>query len=113
MKSSLKEQFEQLEHIPAADRAPSGSPAVFTLRLAQPPGGGLPDTIPAMRALVRRGMDLLMAKRAIEALLQNAEVVVNLPMVEDPKVLAAALAEAGITAESLVAEPAKYHARHA
>jgi hypothetical protein len=98
MKSWSKVRFEQLVHIPAAARAPSGSPAVFILRLPRPPGNGLPETIPAMRALVRRGMDLLMAKRAIEALLQNAEVVVSLPQVEDPKLLGAELAAFGISA---------------
>jgi hypothetical protein len=113
MKSSLKGQFEQLVRIPVADHAPSGSPAAIILCLPRPPGNGLPETIPAMRALVRRGMDLLLAKRAIEALLQNAEVVVKLPMVEDLKALAAELAEAGITAELALVEPAKYHTHHA
>jgi hypothetical protein len=113
MNSSLKGQFEQLVRIPAADRARSGSPAMFILRLPRPPGNGLRETIPAMRALVRRGMDLLSARRAIEALLQNAEVVVNLPMVEDLKALADELAEAGITAELAVVEPTKYHTHHA
>jgi hypothetical protein len=113
MKLSLKERFEQLVRIPAADRGLSGSPAVFILRLPRPPGNGLPETIPAMRALVRRGMDLLAAKRAIETLLRNTELAVMLPKVEDPKVLAAELAEAGITAELAVAEPVTYHAHHA
>jgi hypothetical protein len=98
MKSSLKERFEQLVRIPAADRAPTGSSAVFVLRLARPPGNGLPETIPAMTTLVHCGMDLLKAKRAIEALLENPEVIVDLPMVEDKNVLLTELARSGIEA---------------
>jgi hypothetical protein len=110
MKSSLKEQFEQLARIPAADRAPSGSPAVFNLRLPRPPGNGLPDTIPAMRTLVRRGMKLLKAKQAVEALLEGQEVIVDLPAVEDPDLLSAELAEAGISATLALAKLTKTRA---
>jgi hypothetical protein len=51
-----------------------------------------------MSMLVHCGMDLLKAKRAIEALLENAEVIVDLPNVEDKKVLISELARSGIDA---------------
>ncbi len=68
----------------------SGLPAVFTLRLSRP-GNGLPKTINGIQLQFRRRMDLLKAKRAIEALFENPEVVVLLPLVEDSKILAAEL----------------------
>ena len=107
MRSSLKERFEQLARIPAAYRAPSGSPAAFVLRLPRHPGNGLTDTLPAMRTLIRRGMNLLKAKRAIETLLECREVLVDLPMVEDPKVLIEELAKAGVTAGLALTKSAK------
>jgi hypothetical protein len=105
MKSSLKERFEQLAHILAADRAPTGSSGVFILRLPRPPGNGLPETIPAMTTLVHCGMNLLKAKRAIEALLESPEVIVELPTVEDEDTLIAELAKSGIDAMSAPANP--------
>jgi hypothetical protein len=114
MKSSLKERFEQLVHIPAADRAPTGSSGVFVLRLPRPPGNGLPETIPAMTTLVHCGMVLLKAKRAIEALLESPVVIVELPTVADENMLIAELAKSGIDARSVSADleaPSTVHER--
>jgi hypothetical protein len=98
MKSSLKERFEQLGHIRAAGRVPSGSAASFALRLPQPPMHDRLETIPAIRALVRRGMDVLEAKRAIEALLEGSDVTVEVPAVENPRLLIAELGDLGVEA---------------
>lgn len=69
---------------------------MFVLRLFQ--GRVVPKTIDGMHALARRGLTMLRAKRAIEALVEDGRVFVDLPTVEDPKVLANELARAGIAA---------------
>jgi hypothetical protein len=51
-------------------------------------------------------MNLLKAKQAIETLLDDREVVVNVPIVEDSKVLIADLAESGIEAVRVDSQPA-------
>ena len=100
MDSLLKERLERLGQIPAVSHALSGSPASFILALAS--GRMVPKTISATRALVRRGMPLLTAKRTIERLLLDRRVIVDLPMVEDTDVLTAELADAGIHAQGTV-----------
>jgi putative transcriptional regulator len=96
MDSSLRERFARLGPIRAIDRVTSGSPAVFVLRLAT--DGPRPRTIDATHALARRGMTMLRAKRAIEAVLDDSRAFVDLPTVEDPKALTDDLANAGIVA---------------
>jgi hypothetical protein len=103
MKPSLKERFEQLERVPAHARGTSGSAVALVLSLLHPPGGGLPETISATRALVHGGMDVLKAKRVIEGLFDKPEAMVDLPMVEDTKVLIDELAKSGIRARVRVA----------
>jgi putative transcriptional regulator len=51
-----------------------------------------------MAALAGRGLTMLKAKRAIEALLEDGRVFVNLPTVEDHAALKRDLAQAGIIA---------------
>jgi putative transcriptional regulator len=51
-----------------------------------------------MFALARRGLTMLRAKRAIEALVADGRVFVDLPTVEDSRALTADLARAGIAA---------------
>ena len=60
-----------------------------------------------MRSLVRRGMALPDAKRAIEALLIDRQVTVALPKVSDLNLLIAELAESGISATFMAAETPK------
>lgn len=69
---------------------------MFVLRL--PLGRAAPKTIDAMHALARRGLTMLRAKRAIEALVKEGRVFVDLPIVEDANALAADLARAGVAA---------------
>ena len=96
MDSKWRERFARLGPIRDIDRVSSGSPAVFVLRLS--PGGPVPRAINAMHALARRGMTMLRAKRAIEALLEDGRVFVDVPTAEDPAALTADLAGAGIAA---------------
>ncbi|MBA8880865.1 helix-turn-helix domain-containing protein [Phyllobacterium myrsinacearum] len=94
MKSSLKERLGQLGQIKAIDRVPSGSPVVLTLHRAE--GQRSINTIIAALSLAKRGMTMLQAKRAMETLLQNGEVTLNVQKVEDVTILAAELDEAGV-----------------
>ncbi len=96
MDSSLRARFARLGPIRAIDRVTSGSPAVFVLRLAL--DGSRPRSIDATLVLARRGLSMLRAKRAVETLIESGRVFVELPMVEDTKVLTSDLANAGITA---------------
>ena len=98
MDSSLREKFARLGPIRTIARVTSGSPVVFVLRLPHPPGNGLPRTIDATLSLARRGMTLLAAKRAVQALLHGEEAMVELPTVEDRQVLTGELRQAGIEA---------------
>jgi putative transcriptional regulator len=111
MESSLRERFARLGPIRAIDRVTSGSPATFVLSL--PPGHSIPQTIDGTVSLARRGMTLLKAKQVIEALVEIRRVVVGLPIVEDPEILATELAEAGITAELAAGESARYQTHRA
>jgi putative transcriptional regulator len=103
MDSSLKERFARLGPIRTIDRVSSGSPAVFVLRL--PLDGAIPRTIDATLTLARRGMTMLRAKRAVEALLEKGRVFVELPTVEDTAALTDDLRKAGISAAWIQPDP--------
>jgi DNA-binding transcriptional regulator YiaG len=97
--SWLPEGFERLERIPGRPRVQSGSPVGLLLTWA----GDIRDikTIPAIRALAHRCMNLLRAKRAIEAILTDRKVFVLVPKVESLAALTNELAEAGVRAAAL------------
>jgi putative transcriptional regulator len=63
-------------------------------------------TIPAIEALVKRHLPLLRAKRAIEAMLDDGAVFVELPLVEDVQQLAGELRAAGVVARPSIVRPA-------
>jgi putative transcriptional regulator len=56
------------------------------------------DIVSAAMSLARRGISLLKAKRAIEAILQDDRTYIHLPTVEDAAALTAELAAAGVAA---------------
>jgi putative transcriptional regulator len=68
----------------------------FILRLLE--GQSAPRTIDGTLSLAKRGMPMLRAKRAMEALLGRGKAFVDVPIVEDPVVLTAELRAAGIVA---------------
>ena len=94
--STLKERFGRQVPIRAIPRVSSGSPAVFVLQL--PADRIVLRPIDAMLALVRRGLNMLEAKRAVEEAVEHGRAFVRLPMVEDAAVLAQDLAQAGLPA---------------
>lgn len=92
--SKLKAQFARAGRTKAIDRVRSGSPVDVVLR----PAGELEQlgSISATLALVRRGMTMLKAKRAIEAVVERGEAVAHVPTVESIDALGRELAGAGI-----------------
>jgi putative transcriptional regulator len=96
MNSLWRERFARLGQIRDIDRVSSGFPAVFVLR--RPQGQVEVRTVDAAIALARRGLTMLRAKRAIEELLDNSRVFIDLPTVEDIRALTAELNAAGIAA---------------
>jgi hypothetical protein len=60
--------------------------------------------IDAMRTLKLRGLTVLRAKRTIEAMLEEGQVVVTLPLVEDAQAVVSEIVAAGFEAEAI--EPA-------
>ena len=100
MRSKLKERFARLGPVRGVDRVRSGSPADLVLRPGADPSKL--KTIDATMALARRGMTMLRAKRAIEVMLADGEVVVGVPTVENLSTLAIELRKAGVKAASIV-----------
>ena len=103
MESSLRERLARLGRIRSVDQVPSGSPAVVVLRL--PRDRAAPRTVDAVLSLVRRGVPMLRAKRAIEALLVSGRAFVQLPTVESREALINELHDAGIRAAAVDAAP--------
>ena len=99
MKSSLREQFEQLAQRPAVPRTLCGSPA--DLRLTVPRGVRMSRPIDAITGLRDCGLTLREAKTAYETLLEQCELTLYVPGVSDILKLKAFLADCGITAEEL------------
>jgi hypothetical protein len=79
---------------------PSGSPARY--RLSWQPGFRL--SISAIKALARRHVRLITAKRAIERVLVREDATVDVPMVEDAATFERELAELNVRAVRVVPE---------
>ena len=91
MDSSLRERFARLGPVRVVDQNKSGSPAVVLLRLE--PGQDISRPVDAMLALTKRGIAMLRGKRAVEALLSDRRVLVELPLVEPDQTDVRALRE--------------------
>ncbi len=102
MESSLRERFARLRPIRTIDRVASGSPAAFVLTPIA--DRARLQTVIAAIELTRRGIPLLRAKRALEAMLAEGRAYVHLPVVEDPEALSRLLASFGMNA-ALVGPP--------
>jgi len=72
---------------------------VFVLR--HPVTDPIPRTIDPTMLLVYHGMTMLRGKRAIEAMLDDGRVTVELPLVENPDAVIRGMAQAGIEAVHL------------
>jgi putative transcriptional regulator len=100
---SLKEEFAQRGLVRAIDRVPSGLPVDLIIWR----GADLSRirTIDATLALAKRGMTMLKAKRAVEAVVEEGEIPVHVPVCEDTKLLARDLARAGLHVAVVAPEP--------
>ena len=103
MQSKLKGRLERLGRVRDVDRVASGSPVDLVLRPG--PDRAKIKTIDATMALARRGMTMLRAKRAIEAMLEDGEVAMEVPTVEDLDALARDLRKAGVEAARIATAP--------
>ncbi len=101
----LRERFARLGPTWGIDRVTCGSPVAIVLSLA--PEREWPRTIDAMISLARRGVSMLTAKRAVEAVLEHGRTIIELPLVESEQVLLAELAKAGFDAVPQAADHAK------
>jgi hypothetical protein len=106
MNSELKARFARLGQTQGTAPVSSGSIVDVTLEVAD--GLGNLRTIDAMRALVRRGVPLAVAKRAIETVVERGDVAVHVPIVEDILVFAADLLAAGVAMTCPTSMPTKH-----
>ena len=103
MKQSLKARLEQLGPIQVITPIRSGSPAVMILRQGTEPARI--NSIAAIHSLVRRGVKLRSAKRAIKAMIAKGESIVHVPTVESGNALKGELLKAGVAPSRVAAEP--------
>ena len=99
MNSSLREQLGRLGPKRAVDQNLSGSPAIVALRPSSDLGGV--RTIPAIQSLHRRGLSVVRAKRAVEAMVDKGLVVIAAPKVENLSALARDLADSGVAVTAI------------
>lgn len=92
--STLKAQLARLGQVRDVDRVLSGSPVDLVLQKAK----AKPEAVTAALALAKRGLSLLRAKRAVEAMLVEGRAEIHVPTVENSSKLIAELEAAGIAA---------------
>jgi hypothetical protein len=94
MRSSLRALFGHRVRIAATSRVPSGSPVPYLLQ-AKP---SFAKTVSAARVLAQRHLPLRAAKAVVERLLENQDVTIEIPKVENAKIFESELDELGIKA---------------
>ena len=92
--SSLKARLGPRVRILAGSRVRSGSPARYLLR-ADP---SFAKTISAALGLAKRHVAPLVAKRTVERLVENREVAIDLPVLEDAALFEGEMASLGVRA---------------
>ncbi len=103
MKPELNARLARLEQTPDISRVSSGSPCDLVLRPADTLA--MIKTITGIEALVRRGLTVLKAKRLVEGVVENGEVVARVPCVDDIGALARDLRKAGIAVRTITVAP--------
>jgi hypothetical protein len=104
MRSSLKARCGHRVHIAAGSRIASGSPVRYVLG----PEPGFVETVSAARAMAKRHLPLRAAKVVVERLLDNEDVTIEIPKVEDTGSFEAELVRLGIrTVHREISEPTK------
>jgi hypothetical protein len=103
MLSLLRERLGQPARNTEGFRVAFGSPARYRLRIEP----GFCKSISAIATLVKRHVDLLVAKRQVEDMMLGHEVVVDLPMLEDAATFEAEMREVYVRAERELANAAE------
>jgi hypothetical protein len=104
-RSSLRERVGRAGAVRGSSPVKSGTAVALNLRPDRERFGPV-ATIPAIGALVKRHLPLLRAKRAIEAMLDDGAVFVELPRVEDVQTLAGELRAAEVVARPSIVRSA-------
>ena len=104
-RSSLRERVGRAGAVRGSSPVKSGTAVALNLRPDRDRLGPV-ATIPAIEAVVKRHLPLLRAKRAIEAMLDDGAVFVEVPLVEDARALAEELRAAGVAARPSLVRPA-------
>ena len=92
--SSLRALFGPRVRKGGVSRVPSGSSGAYLLR-AEP---GFVKTVSAAQVLAKRHLPLQSAKAAVERLLENQDVTIEIPEIEDPTLFESELEELGVSA---------------
>lgn len=93
-KSSFAARLAQQGRVKAIPRVSSGSLEEVILK----PDREAVAVIPATMALAKRGLSMLKAKRAIEAIIADGKAIIEVPTVENTEALASELSDAGVSA---------------
>ena len=94
MKQELKGRLARLARIPGVGQVASGSPADVVIRPAE--CLAKLRSIDAIKAIARRNVALLTAKRAVEAMIGNGSAYIHVPTIEDVEAFARDLRKAGV-----------------
>ena len=97
MLSLLRERLGQPEQTPGEFRVTSGSPARYVLRAEAP----IVKSISAIKALAKRHVPLIDAKRQVEEVMIGHEITIDLPMLEDAAAFEGELRALGVVATPL------------
>ncbi|HEY1298978.1 MAG TPA: hypothetical protein VGF07_00680 [Stellaceae bacterium] len=104
MRSLLQARFGDRVHIAAGSRVASGSPVRYVFH----PEPGFVETVSAAQAMAKRHLPLRAAKAVVERLLDNEDVAIEIPKIEDAKSFERELARFGIKTVRLeISEPAE------
>jgi hypothetical protein len=102
MLSLLRERLGQPERASDGFLVKSGSPARYELHADAP----IVKSISAIKALARRHVPLVVAKRQVEQLMTGRDIATDVPMLEDAAAFESELRELGIRATRIAASAA-------
>jgi hypothetical protein len=102
MLSLLRERLGQPERASEEFRVNSGFPARYDLHAERP----IVKSISAIKALAKRHVPLIVAKRQIEELMVGRDVAVDVPMLEDAALFEGELRALGIRARKIASAAA-------
>src|SRR5688572_12358234 len=103
MLSLFRERLGQPARASEEFRVKYGSPARYRLRIEP----GFIKSISAMRALVKRHVDIAIAKQQVERMMLGGEIAIDIPMLEDAATFESEMRELCVHAEREMAAAAE------